>query len=78
MKRLAAKEIHQELVEMLSLDIVICSMITCYLCSPKFDAQNQVAPAEVKSMSTTLFGGAIVKVLADSGFSSMCESSTLT
>jgi hypothetical protein len=78
MKRLAAKEIHQELVEMLSFDIVIYSLITWSLCNAKFDGRNQMAPTEAKSMRTTHFGGAIVKVLADSAFSSICESSTLT
>jgi hypothetical protein len=74
MERLAAKEIHQELVEMLSLDVVIYSMISWCLCKAKFDGRNQEARAEAKRMSTTHFGGAIVKVLADSPFSSMRES----
>jgi hypothetical protein len=74
-KRLAAKEIHQELGEMLRLDIVIYSMIPWYLCKTRVDGRNQ---AEAERMSARHFGGAIVKVLADSPFSSMRESSTLT
>jgi hypothetical protein len=78
MKRLAVKQLHQKLIEILSLDIVIYSMITWYLCKAKFDGRNQEGPAEAKLMSTIYFGGAIVKLLADSAFSSMYESSTLT
>jgi hypothetical protein len=78
MQQWAAKEIHPELVEMLSFDIVIYSMITWYLCKARFDGRNQDAPAEAKWMSTPNFGGAIVKLLADSPFSSMRESWTRT
>jgi hypothetical protein len=78
MKRLAAKEIHQELIDMLSLDIVIYSMITWYLCKATVDRRNQEAPAEAKWTNSAHFGGAIVKILTDCPFSSMRESSPLT
>jgi hypothetical protein len=40
---------------MLSLDIVIYSMITWYICKARFDGRNQEAPAEAKWMSITHF-----------------------
>jgi hypothetical protein len=50
-------------------------MITWYLCKARFDGRNQEASAEAKLIGTTHFGGVFVKVLADSPFSSMRESS---
>jgi hypothetical protein len=78
MKGLSAQLIHQELVDMLGFDTVGYSIVIWYLRTARFTGQSEEAPAEAELISTDQIDAAILKVLADSPFSSMRKLFRLT